>query len=49
VTVATAADGAAAKRPAAPMDKPKRLTVRSAVGVRISVGGWGESDQWQRS
>ena len=39
MTVATAADGSAAERPAAPMGKPKRSNVRSAVGVRILVGG----------
>ncbi len=37
--VATSADGSAAERPAAPMGKPKRSNVRSAVGVSILVGG----------
>ena len=50
VTVATSADGSAAERPAAPMGKPKRSNVRSAVGVRILVGGerandGGEADE----
>jgi hypothetical protein len=39
VTVATAADGAAVERPAAPVDKPRRSAVRSAAGVRILAGG----------
>ncbi len=49
-TVVTVADEAVAERPAAPMDKPKRLSVRSAVGVRILAGGerannGGEADE----
>ena len=40
MTVATSADGSAAKRPAAaPMGKPKRANVRSVVEVRSSSAG----------
>jgi hypothetical protein len=50
VTVSTSADGSAAERPAAPMGKPKRVNVRSAVGVRVLVDGerannGGEADE----
>ncbi len=44
VTVATLADGDVVERPDALVDIPRRLAVRSAVGVRIVAGGERENN-----